>query len=158
MACEEKREYMTNRQFQGPLSRSVLTTMHTLGSLERSLDAIWYVPCAWPAQVSNEVSNCATTNCAQTACVCTGTVTRTLRSAHVPTSGDPSWSPCLNIPWDRPARWQAIGTPPVPVGGLQMKTPALPPTTRKAAVLQTTVPESVNKSQRRLHAGLRTEI
>ena len=88
----------------------------------------------------------------------TDTVTRTLRIAHVPTSGDPGWSPCLNIPWDQPARWQAIGTPPVPVGGLQMKTPALPPTTRKAAVLQTTVPESVNKSQRRLHAGLRTKI
>ena len=59
----------------------------------------------------------------------TDTVTRTLRSAHAPTSGDPGWSPCLDIPWDRPARWQAIGTPPVPVGGLQMKTPALPPTT-----------------------------
>ena len=88
----------------------------------------------------------------------TDTVTRTLRSAHVPTSGDPGWSPCLDIPWDRPARWQAIGTPSVPVGGLQMKTPALPPTTRKAAVLQTTVPKSVNKSQRRLHAGLRTKI
>jgi|NorSeaMetagenome_1021524.scaffolds.fasta_scaffold45552_1 hypothetical protein len=88
----------------------------------------------------------------------TDTVTRTLRIAHVPTSGDPGWSPCRNIPWDRPARWQAIGTPPVPVGGLQMKTPALPPTTRKAAVLQTTVPKSVNKSQRRLHAGLRTKI
>ena len=88
----------------------------------------------------------------------TDTVTRTLRSAHAPTSGDPGWSPCRNIPWDRPARWQAIGTPPVPVGGLQMKTPALPPTTRKAAVLQTTVPKSVNKSQRRLHAGLRTKI
>ena len=88
----------------------------------------------------------------------TDTVTRTLRSVHVPTSGDPGWSPCRNIPWDRPARWQAIGTPPVPVGGLQMKTPALPPTTRKAAVLQTTVPKSVNKSQRRLHAGLRTKI
>ena len=88
----------------------------------------------------------------------TDTVTRTLRSARAPTSGDPGWSPCLDIPWDRPARWQAIGTPPVPVGGLQMKTPALPPTTRKAAVLQTTVPKSVNKSQRRLHAGLRTKI
>ena len=73
-------------------------------------------------------------------------------------AGDPGWSPCLSIPWDRPARWQAIGTPPVPVGGLQMRNPALPPTTRKAAVLQTTVPESVNKSQRRLHAGLRTKI
>ena len=88
----------------------------------------------------------------------TDTVTRTLRIAHVPTSGDPGWSPCRNIPWGRPAPWQAIGTLPVPVGGLQMKTPALPPTTRKAAVLQTTVPKSVNKSQRRLHAGLRTKI
>ena len=88
----------------------------------------------------------------------TDTVTCTLSSTHAPTSGDPGWSPCLDIPWDRPARWQAIGTPSVPVGGLQMKTPALPPTTRKAAVLQTTVPKSVNKSQRRLHAGLRTEI
>ena len=58
----------------------------------------------------------------------TDTVTCTLSSAHAPTSGDPGWSPCLDIPWDRPARWQAIGTPPVPVGGLQMKTPALPPT------------------------------
>ena len=88
----------------------------------------------------------------------TDTVTRTLRIAHVPTSGDPGWSPCLGIPWGRPARWQAIESLSVPVGGLQMKTPALPPTTRKAAVLQTTVPKSVNKSQRRLHAGLRTKI
>ena len=88
----------------------------------------------------------------------TDTVTRTLRSVHVPTSGDPGWSPCLGIPWGRPARWQAIESLSVPVGGLQMKPPALPPTTRKAEVLQTTVPESVNKSQRRLHAGLRTEI
>ena len=94
--------------------------------------------------------------CVYRGCICT--VTRTLRIAHVPTSSDPGWSPCLNIPWDQPARWQAIGIPPVPVGGLQMKIPALPPTTRKAAVLQTTVSESVNKSQRRLYAGLRTKI
>ena len=94
--------------------------------------------------------------CVYRGCICT--VTRTLRSVHVPTSGDPGWSPCLGIPWGRPARWQAIESLSVPVGGLQMKTPALPPTTRKAAVLQTTVPESVNKSQRRLHAGLRTKI
>ena len=99
---------------------------------------------------------CSNCMCVYRGCICT--VTRTLRIAHVPTSGDPGWSPCLNIPWDRPARWQAIGTPPVPVGGLQMKTPALPPTTQKATALQTTVPESVNKSQRRLHAGLRTKI
>ena len=138
---------MTNRQFRGPLSRSVRTTMHNPGSLESSLDAIWYEACAKTAQVCTGVSNCATTDCAQTVCVCTlyrgciCTVTRTLRSVHVPTSGDPGWSPCLGIPWGRPARWQAIESLSVPVGGLQMKTPALPPTTRKAAVLQTTVPK-----------------
>ena len=75
---------MTNRQFRGPLSRSVRTTMHNLeSSLESSLDAIWYEACAEPAQVCNGVSNCATTDCAQTACVIVGTVKRTLRNVHV---------------------------------------------------------------------------
>ena len=38
---------------------------------------------------------------------------------------DPGWSPCLDIPWDQQARWQAIGNLPVPVGGLQPKKPRL---------------------------------
>ena len=91
-----------------------------VGSLESCLDAIWYVPCAGPAQLCS-VSQplCSDCMCAYRGRICT--VTRTLRSAHVPTSGDPGWSPYLDIPWGRPAHGQAIGTPPVPVWGLQMK-------------------------------------